>query len=161
VLPGVGSFRSAAKYLKESGLLEAIVEHAHSGKPLLGICLGAQLLFEYGEEGGMSSGLGLLQGSVRPLASIVTGVRLPHTGWNWVAFAPGSSRATYPEDGYYYFNHAFFAEPRDPHDVAGWAEYGVGLPVAFERGNVVGYQFHPEKSQELGLSSLQAFLDLR
>lgn len=161
VLPGVGAFAPAIRRLETLGLVDAIKTHAEKGGSLLGICLGAQLLFDSGTEKGAAPGLGILKGGVQPLAEVVQGHRLPHTGWNWVTYEPAGLLESndQPLDGYYYFNHEYYANPADETDVLAWTTYGCRIPVVFRRANVFGFQFHPEKSQELGLELLNVFLE--
>ncbi len=159
VLPGVGAFGPAMEHLESEGLAQSIRRHAAEGKGLLGICLGAQLLFEVGTERGVARGLGLVEGRVEPMSESVKSLRLPHTGWNWVSFNPGSLGEELPLDGYYYFNHEYHFVPQAVSDAVAWVDYEVRFCVAVRRKNIFGYQFHPEKSQGLGLATLRAFLD--
>lgn len=159
VLPGVGSFAVAMDFLEAAGLVEPIRSHVAAGGPLLGICLGCQLLMDEGQEGGARTGLGLIAGQVVPLADRADGLPLPHTGWNLVTpTASGSGDASPIPAGYYYFNHEFIVEPRDQADTVATVDYGATVPVAVMSGSVLGLQFHPEKSQALGLRILQEFI---
>ena len=158
IVPGVGAFRSAMEYLATTGLDEALIAHGAEGKPLLGICIGAQLLFETGTEQGTTLGLGLIAGTVLPLRSITSDLPLPHTGWNWVTPESRNRNSITVEEGYYYFNHEYFFQPADDSAVLAWADYGVQFPAAVAQQNLVGLQFHPEKSQHLGLSLMESFL---
>ncbi|HYV15042.1 MAG TPA: imidazole glycerol phosphate synthase subunit HisH [Conexibacter sp.] len=156
VVPGVGSFSRAMGNLRELGLDDVIGERAASGVPVLGICLGMQLLFESSVEGGDCAGLGLLRGDVRPLAA--GGLRVPHIGWNVVRFARASRlTAALPQEVAFYHVHSYVAHPADADDVLGSAEYGERFASAVARENVYGVQFHPEKSSLLGLRLLASF----
>ena len=162
VLPGVGAFSDAAKKLKDSGLWQVVCEEAKEGKPLLGICLGMQLLFERSLEYGEYEGLGLIEGEVRPIAErIPKGLKIPHIGWNTLEFTEKKSRLfKYLKDGdFVYFVHSFSAVGCEKSTVA-VAEYGAPLVAAVEKGNVYGCQFHPEKSSEVGLNILRAFCEI-
>jgi imidazole glycerol-phosphate synthase subunit HisH len=157
VLPGVGNFGEAMRRLGRQGLDGAVREAAAAGRPVLGICLGLQLLFESSEESPGVAGLGLLPGRV---ARLRTGRKLPQIGWNRVAWSPGPLA---PQDAgvdasTYYFVHTFAAEPVDPSMVMGRADYGVGFCAAAGSGRVMGVQFHPEKSSSAGLALLQRWL---
>lgn len=162
VLPGVGAFSDAAKKLKESGLWQVVCKEAKEGKPLLGICLGMQLLFERSLEYGEYEGLGLIEGEVRPISErIPKGLKIPHIGWNALEFTEKKSRLfKYLKDGdFVYFVHSFSAVGCEKSTVA-VAEYGAPLVAAVEKGNVYGCQFHPEKSSEVGLNILRAFCEI-
>jgi len=156
VVPGVGAFPRAMRNLRELGLDELVRERAAAGVPVLGICLGMQLLFERSVELEPCEGLGLLRGGVRPLAA--GGLRVPHIGWNVVRFARASRlTAALPQEAAFYHVHSFVADPADPEDVLGTAEYGERFASAVARENVYGVQFHPEKSSLLGLRLLASF----
>ena len=164
ILPGVGAFGDAAKKLRESGLAAAVTEEAARGKPLLGICLGMQLLFETGFEYGEHAGLGLLPGSVRPIAPVIgPGLKVPHIGWNALSFPEGRPKAPLfaevDADECVYFVHSFAAMECDA-AVTATVQYGAQLTAAAGRGNVMGTQFHPEKSGDVGLRILRAFATL-
>lgn len=156
VLPGVGAFGDAANKLHQSGLDRFVREQAAAGKPLLGICLGMQLLFEKSFEYGEHEGLGLLKGRVIPMEGrLPAGLKIPHMGWNRLEVRSG--RLLQAVDGkYVYFVHSYFAGGCDD-SLAAVTEYGVPITAAVERGNVFGCQFHPEKSGSVGLSILRAF----
>lgn len=164
VLPGVGAFGDAAELLHQNGLDKLVCEQAGTGKPLLGICLGMQLLFDYGLEYGRHEGLGLIPGSIRPIADYIpAGLKIPHIGWNALHFPAGkpvSPIFRYISEGdCVYFVHSFCgAECRD--SVIATAEYGAELTAAAARENVYGVQFHPEKSGNVGLNILKAFCEL-
>ena len=161
ILPGVGAFADAAKKLRESGLFSVIREEARGGKPLLGICLGMQLLFEKSYEFGEHDGLSLIPGAVRPIAEkIPAGLKIPHIGWNALCFQKGGHPLfQYIKIGdFVYFVHSYSAVDCEANTIA-TAEYGVPLTAAVARNNVIGCQFHPEKSGDVGLSILRAFCE--
>ena len=162
VLPGVGAFEDAARKLRESGLDTVVIEEARAGKPLLGICLGMQMLFEYSYEYGKHKGLGLIPGSVRPIADVIPAdLKIPHIGWNALSFGENKhSLFRYLEEGdHVYFVHSYYAAECEESVIAR-AEYGAPLTAAVARGNVMGCQFHPEKSGRVGLSILRAFAEM-
>ena len=161
LLPGVGAFEDAAKKLRESGLADLIKELAAAGKPLLGICLGMQMLFEKSYEYGEHTGLGLIPGNVRPIRDVIPAdYKIPPIGWNDLHLKQENPIFKYIFQGdCVYFVHSFYAADCDDHVVA-TAEYGAELTAAVARGNVYGCQFHPEKSGNAGLSILKAFAEL-
>ena len=161
LLPGVGAFEDAAKKLRDSGLADLIKELAEEGKPLLGICLGMQLLFEKSYEYGEHQGLGLIPGSVRPIRDVIPAdYKIPHIGWNALHFRQENPLFRYVKEGdCVYFVHSFYASGCDAYTVA-TAEYGAELTAAVARGNVYGCQFHPEKSGNVGLAILKAFAEM-
>jgi glutamine amidotransferase len=155
VLPGVGAFGDAMRALHDRGLVEPLVAHLQADRPFFGICMGLQLLFETGLEGGRHAGLGVLPGEVvrfeRP-----TGMKVPHMGWNTVAW-----RGPWPPAAaadFYYFVHSYHAQPRDESLVAAVTDYGGEFCSAVSRGRLFATQFHPEKSQAAGLALMAAFL---
>jgi len=158
VLPGVGAFDDAMRELRARGLVEPIVAHVRADKPFFGICMGLQLLFETGWEGGENRGLGLLEGDVarfeRP-----AGMKVPHMGWNTVTWGPAAGRFAQGPGDWYYFVHSYAARPRDPAVIAGVTDYGGEFCAAVARGRLFATQFHPEKSQESGMRLLRAFAD--
>ncbi|MBO4327261.1 MAG: imidazole glycerol phosphate synthase subunit HisH [Clostridia bacterium] len=160
ILPGVGAFGDAAAKLRETGLDDVILRAVSSGKPLLGICLGMQLLFDESLEFGVHKGLGLIPGRVVPLEEIPgwdTRLKIPHIGWNSLEKRQDSPLLKYTADGeYVYFVHSFYAEARDE-DIAAVATYGGKVTAVVQHGNVFGCQFHPEKSGNAGLAILRAF----
>lgn len=158
VIPGVGSFSAAMDFLRAADLEGPIRDHAGEGRPLLGICLGCQLLMEFGSEGGRRAGLGLIKGGVLPLSRVVEGVRIPHTGWNFVSATNPTTPCPRVEAGYYYFNHEFVAQPENRSNVLATTDYGGTIPAALTSGSTLGLQFHPEKSHVLGLNLLKSFL---
>ena len=161
LLPGVGAFEDAAKKLRESGLADLIKELAGQGKPLLGICLGMQMLFERSYEYGEHEGLGLIPGSVRPIRDVIPAdYKIPHIGWNALRFRQENPLFKYVKEGdCVYFVHSFYASDCDEFTVA-TAEYGAELTAAVAKGNVYGCQFHPEKSGNVGLAILKAFAEV-
>jgi glutamine amidotransferase len=159
VLPGVGAFPRAMDELKRRGLFEPVTEYSRTGKPVLGICLGMQLLFESSTELGGAEGLALLEGRVEALDA--DGLKVPQIGWNDVAWANGSPLSTgLPEHTAMYHVHSFAARPADPSVVIGTADYGERFATAVADGNVFGVQFHPEKSSAHGLELLRNFVRL-
>ena len=157
ILPGVGAFPDAAEKLRGTGLDKTIVAQADK-KPILGICLGMQLLFELGEEVRPCAGLGLVGGSVK---KIETPYKLPHIGWNSLTFPrPCPLFAGLEEGTSVYFVHSFSAQDTDPEQVAALTDYGVPVTAAVWNRNFFGCQFHPEKSGEAGLAILRNFADL-
>jgi glutamine amidotransferase len=157
ILPGVGAFGAAMRRLEPlRAELERFVER---GGPLLGICLGQQLLFERSEELGEHEGLGFLRGTVRYFPKL-PGLKVPHMGWNEIRFVKDTPMAAgFPEGGQVYFVHSLFTECSEPEDVAAVSEHGVRFAAAVCRGNLWGMQFHPEKSGSVGLALLRRFLE--
>lgn len=156
ILPGVGAFGDAADKLRKSGLDLIIKEQCYTGKPLLGICLGMQLLFEKSFEYGEHDGLGFLEGSVLPLKDYVIDLKIPHMGWNSLNILDDNPLFTNLNNGdYVYFVHSYFAKCEKW--VSATAEYGIKVTAAVRKENVYGVQFHPEKSGETGLEILRAF----
>ena len=161
ILPGVGAFGDAAAILKETGLTALIREEAKKGKPLLGVCLGMQLLFEESLEYGRHEGLRLIPGtivSIRPLIS--DELKVPQIGWNALSFPRESKIMKNTKKGdHVYFVHSYHAANCEPYTCA-TAEYGTTITAAVERDNVMGTQFHPEKSGAVGLNILRAFCEV-
>ncbi|MGM9554526.1 MAG: imidazole glycerol phosphate synthase subunit HisH [Faecousia sp.] len=162
VLPGVGAFGDAAEKLRRRGLDEVLRRQAEKGKPLLGICLGMQMLFEKSFEYGEHRGLGLIPGEIRPISeTIPDGLKIPHIGWNALTFRKKSPLFRELRDGdFVYFVHSYHAVNCDE-SISAVTEYGGILTAAAERGNVFGCQFHPEKSGETGLRILKAFCEIK
>ena len=161
ILPGVGAFGDAAKKLRDSGLAALVIEEAHKGKPILGICLGMQLLLEKSFEYGEHEGLGLIKGEIRPIADVIpTDLKIPHIGWNALHFGTEKHPLfRYLNEGdCVYFVHSYYGTNCDDAVIA-TAEYGVPLTAAVASGNVYGCQFHPEKSGRVGLDILRAFCE--
>ncbi|MBQ7107151.1 MAG: imidazole glycerol phosphate synthase subunit HisH [Clostridia bacterium] len=161
ILPGVGAFEDAAKKLRESGLDKVIIDEAVKGKKLMGICLGMQMLFEKSYEYGCHKGLGLLKGSIVPMQdSIPANLKIPHIGWNALHFTRESYLFKYIKNNdCVYFVHSFYADECSDSVIA-TAEYGKQLTAAVQKGNIMGCQFHPEKSGEVGLNILRAFCEM-
>lgn len=162
ILPGVGAFGDAVKKLRESGLFEVVIEEAEKGKPLMGICLGMQMLFEKSYEYGEHEGLGLIEGEIVPLkGEIPDDLDVPHMGWNALKFHNGKNELfKYINEGdCVYFVHSFFGVGCDSSLIAS-AEYGADVTAAVAKGNVYGCQFHPEKSGDVGLNILKAFCEI-
>ncbi len=163
ILPGVGAFGDAIAKLNETGLVEPLREEVKKGKPLLGICLGMQLLFEQSKEYGTHQGLGFLKGVVSPLADdITTGLKVPEMGWNSLQFQKKEHPLVkYIKEGdYVYYVHSFYAKDCADSLVA-YSEYEVQVPGIVGNGMVMGTQFHPEKSGAVGLAILKAFCELK
>ena len=159
LLPGVGAFEDAVKKLRQSHLDEMVFEAVREGKPLMGICLGMQMLFERSFEYGEHQGLGLLKGQVIPMAGLLPKeLKIPHMGWNAlnVVKPDGKLFANTKEGAYVYFVHSYFADGCED-SLAARTEYGTWLTAAVEKDNIFGCQFHPEKSGEVGLDILCAF----
>lgn len=155
VLPGVGAFREAMRELRESGMAEVLRERAEARVPLLGICLGMQLLASVSLEDGEWEGLGLVPGEC---VRLVGGVKVPHIGWNTVDYPRDSPLFEgIPEGSAFYFVHSYHLEPADDSAIIGSTEYGTRFAAAVQRGNTFAVQFHPEKSSELGLKLLANF----
>lgn len=161
ILPGVGAFADAAKKLRESGLGDVVKAKAAQGKPLMGICLGMQMLFEKSYEYGCHDGLGLLKGNVVPMKGYIDEkLKIPHIGWNSLRFTRENPLFKYLKNGdYVYFVHSYFASGCEDSLIAD-TEYGKRLTAAVAKDNVYGCQFHPEKSGDVGLKILQAFCEL-
>lgn len=161
LLPGVGAFEDAARKLRDSGLADLLKELAAEGKPLLGICLGMQLLFEKSYEYGEHEGLGLIPGSVKPIRDVIpTDYKIPHIGWNGLHLNGDCPLFRNIREGdCVYFVHSFYATGCEPY-VTATADYGAELTAAVAKGTVYGCQFHPEKSGKVGLSILKAFAEM-
>ena len=162
ILPGVGAFGDAAQKLFDSGLANVLIDLANEGKPILGICLGMQLLFEKSYEYGEHKGLGLIKGSIKPIAAEVSAdYKIPHIGWNALKFTEKKSPLfKYINEGdCVYFVHSYYGADCDDSLIAA-AEYGIDVAAAVSDGNVYGTQFHPEKSGEVGMKILRAFCEL-
>lgn len=164
ILPGVGAFADAAQKLRETGLGDIVIEQAKAGKPLMGICLGMQLLFEKSYEYGEHEGLGLIKGTIQPIEpDVPAGLKIPHIGWNALHFpkdkevSPVFSKIK--ENDFVYFVHSFYGKDCEASTIA-TTEYGAELTAAVADGNVYGMQFHPEKSGEVGMNILRAFCEL-
>ena len=161
VLPGVGAFKDCFDGLRDRGFVKPLGEAVEQGRPLLGICVGMQMLFERGEEGAGSPGLGILPGTVvRFPAAGESGLKVPHMGWNELEpldARPCPLLAHLEPGSYVYFVHSFYAKPSEDGIVYASTNYGIDFPAVVGRGHVFGTQFHPEKSQTVGIGILRAF----
>jgi glutamine amidotransferase len=176
IFPGVGDAAYAMQQLKLTGYDRFLKDWAASGKPLIGICLGSQIIFEYSEEGETEC-LGLLQGTIRHFSSIwkernpdenehrergmlYNELKVPHMGWNSITYCNGSSKllAGVPEESDFYFVHSYVIQPKDPSIIKAYAEYGAMVPAVVEKDNITAFQFHPEKSGECGIQILRNFI---
>jgi len=159
VLPGVGAFGDFMSGLRVRGLEDVVKDIASHGTPLLGICVGMQALFDVGEEMGEHKGLGLLAGKVARFAESLQ-VKIPHTGWNQVETKKETLLFNQIQDGaYVYFNHSYYCRPWNSSDILATTDYGINYACAVQRENIFGVQFHPEKSQAVGLQILKNFLE--
>lgn len=158
ILPGVGAFGAFMEGLRSRGVVEALVAATQRGDPLLGICVGMQALFETGEEKGEHPGLGLLPGRV-PHFPDLGERKIPHTGWNqlWFQNEPPLFQGL-PAGAYAYFNHSYYCQPANAAHISARTDYGIDFASAVSHGNIHGVQFHPEKSQRVGLKVLQNFI---
>jgi glutamine amidotransferase len=161
ILPGVGAFGAGMQELARRELIEPIREAVRGGTPYLGICLGMQFLFDSSDEMGQHEGLGLLPGRVTRFPSLPE-LKIPHMGWNTLAFKrPSALLEGLPEVSYAYFVHSYHCVPAEPEDSLIMVDYGIQFTAGVQRGNIYGVQFHPEKSQRVGLQILRNFLSLR
>jgi len=161
ILPGVGAFKDASDKLFSSGMAEVVINEAKKGKPLLGICLGMQLLFEKSFEYGEAKGLSLLKGEIKPISDIISPeLKIPHIGWNALEFQGKKSKLfKYIQSGdFVYFVHSFYASGCEESLIA-TSEYSVPVTAAVGKDNIFGCQFHPEKSGKVGLNILKAFCE--
>lgn len=161
LLPGVGAYEDAARRLRETGMAQVVLEQTARGKPLLGICLGMQLLFETSYEYGEHKGLGLIPGNVKPISDVIDPeLKIPHIGWNPLIFRkPSRLYRDIREGDCVYFVHSYYAADCAPY-VTAEAEYSAMLTASVEKDNIYGLQYHPEKSGETGMKILKAFCDL-
>ncbi|OAS19678.1 imidazole glycerol phosphate synthase subunit HisH [Paenibacillus oryzisoli] len=158
ILPGVGAFGDAMEHLRETGLDEVVKQYAASGKPIIGICLGMQLLFTSSEEHGQHEGLGLLPGSVVRFRGEY---KVPHMGWNRLSYKQGDSPIFKGiEEGHVYFVHSYHVKPERENDLLAVTDYYQPVTAIVGRDNVYGMQFHPEKSGDIGMQLLDNFLKL-
>ena len=158
ILPGVGAFGDAAKKLRDTGLYDAVRQEALAGKPILGICLGMQLLLDKSYEFGEHEGLGLIPGSVRPIADVIpANYKIPHIGWNELIYTDHPLFEGLKHGDCVYFVHSYYGA--DCPNVIATADYGASLTAAVAKDNVMGCQFHPEKSGPVGLKILRAFCE--
>jgi glutamine amidotransferase len=163
LLPGVGAFKDAMIRLNESGLADFLREYVKTGKPLLGICLGMQLLFEESDEGGLSKGLGLLPGRAARFSGKAENgesYKVPHMGWNQLEWVNPSPITAGVEEEFVYFVHSYYIQTNDPEILVGKASYYEEVPAIVGKENVYGMQFHPEKSSKLGVELLRNFTKL-
>ena len=155
VLPGVGAFGDAIRAIRGRGLVEPILAHIRADRPFLGICMGLQLLFESGSEGGHHEGLGVLAGEVTRF-ELPPGMKIPQMGWNQVSWrTAGTSQPTGNDGDHFYFVHSYVARPRDETVIAATSDYGGPFCAAVARGRLFATQFHPEKSQSAGMELLR------
>ena len=155
VLPGVGAFGDAIRAIRGRGLVEPILAHIRADRPFLGICMGLQLLFESGSEGGLHEGLGVLAGEVTRF-ELPPGMKIPQMGWNQVSWrTAGTSQPTGNDGDHFYFVHSYVARPRDETVIAATSDYGGPFCAAVARGRLFATQFHPEKSQSAGMELLR------
>ena len=164
ILPGVGAFKDAAQKLKETRLGDIVAVEAQKGKPLLGICLGMQMMFDKSFEYGEHEGLGLIEGNVVPIKDVISeNLKVPHIGWNELDFPKNKEKSKLfkyiNEKDFVYFVHSFYAKDCDKNVIA-TSFYGADLTAAVEKDNIFGAQFHPEKSGNVGLNILKAFSEI-
>ena len=153
ILPGVGAFKESLDALKASGLIPAILDHIHKNKPLIGICLGMQLLYEYSEEYGIHQGLGIFKGTIKRIEG---DVKVPHMGWNSLRIEHDDPIVSYLKDKRdVYFVHSYYADSND--GIIATTQYGVTIPAIIKKGNVYATQFHPEKSGDVGIKILKGY----
>lgn len=158
ILPGVGAFKDAMDNLKKRQLIDCIVKNIENNKPTLGICLGMQLLYEKSYEDGEHYGLGILKGEI---VRFDKGLKVPHMGWNSLIKGVEDEIAKGINEGeYVYFVHSYYLKPENDNEVVFWSSYGASVPAVVRRGNVVGMQFHPEKSSDVGMRLLRNFGEL-
>jgi len=163
VLPGVGAFRDAVKFLKDKKIDKELIKAIEAGKPFLGICLGMQLLFTFSEEGGLFKGLNILPGGVKRFP---VSVKCPHLGWNKIKFINHDNHHINPifkdvrDESYFYFVHSYYCEVDNQKIIYSTTDYGLTFPSSIWKGNLFGVQFHPEKSSVLGLKILKNFGEL-
>lgn len=166
VLPGVGAIKEAMRQLQDLGLVRVIKDNIYK-KPFLGICLGLQLLFERSEEGGRSRGLGIIRGTVRRFPDRL---KVPHMGWNQIKVKRQNAKGkisergilkNVPDNSFFYFCHSYYADPEDKNIIAASTDYGLEFASAIRKDNLFACQFHPEKSQGLGLRLLKNFVELK
>ncbi|PKO06739.1 MAG: imidazole glycerol phosphate synthase subunit HisH [Chloroflexi bacterium HGW-Chloroflexi-3] len=160
ILPGVGAFSGFMQGLQQRNLVDPIHDFIKKGNPLLGICVGMQAFFDYSEENGNHKGLGHLPGFVQEFQNMPN-LKVPHTGWNqlWFRVKALLLQNISPGD-YVYFNHSYYCVPENPGDIAATTDYGIDFCSIVQRENVYGVQFHPEKSQKVGIQVLSNFVNL-
>ncbi|MFN7170375.1 MAG: imidazole glycerol phosphate synthase subunit HisH [Candidatus Omnitrophota bacterium] len=159
VLPGVGAFGQGMRHLREQGIAPVLKEEIDKGKPFLGICLGMQLLFSYSEEQGRHRGLDIIKGRVECFPK---NLKVPHIGWNQIKIKNQESKIKIlegiPNGAYFYFVHSYYVIPEEKIIILATTDYGIEFASVIQKDNILGVQFHPEKSQELGLKFLENFL---
>ena len=162
ILPGVGAFADAAAKLAATGLDRVVCDEAAKGKPMLGICLGMQMLFDKSYEYGEHPGLSLIPGNVKPIRPVIgDGLKVPHIGWNSLDYpSHGTLFQGIPEGSYVYFVHSYYLRAREESIVKATTEYGVTIHASVEKDNVYACQFHPEKSSQIGMKILQNFINI-
>lgn len=161
ILPGVGAFGAAMEKLSDIGFADEIKNFAKAGKPILGICLGMQLLFEESREYGRHKGLGLIKGAVLPFSEKIKNLPLPQIGWNSIKTEAASPLLeNIKDDSSFYFVHSFYCEPEEKTIIAASSDYGIKFAAVINKDNIFGCQFHPEKSQSAGLQILKNFHNL-
>lgn len=162
ILPGVGAFKDAMSILNETGLASFIQKVVAEGKPLIGICLGMQLLFDESEENGLTKGLSLLPGKVIKIPDSLNGLnfKVPHMGWNNLTVKNESHLLAGIDEGYAYFVHSYYVDAKQSDSLIATADYGVKVPAVVGKGNVYGTQFHPEKSSEIGIAILKNYINI-
>ena len=159
ILPGVGAFRDCIHELTKFRLIDTLIEEISSGKPYLGICLGLQILFEESEEFGRCNGLGIFKGRVVRFRE--SNLKIPHMGWNTINIKkPSPLLNDIPDQSYFYFVHSYYVVPEDSEIILTSTEYGVEFTSSVSKNNIFGVQFHPEKSQTLGLRMLSNFVEI-
>lgn len=161
VLPGVGAFPDAMKELRKRGLIQAIKKFISSGMPYLGICLGLQLLLTRSEEGKGAKGLDIIRGTVKRFRLSPARLKVPHIGWNQIQMRNCPLFKGIPDNSYMYFVHSYYADPEDKSQVAAVTDYGIEFASLVFKDNIFATQFHPEKSQQLGLRLLENFVNLK
>ena len=165
VLPGVGAFKDTMDGIRQRGLEDIIREFILSGKPYLGICMGLQVLFDESAEGGRSKGLGILKGGVKRF-KVKKPMKVPHMGWNQIEMQGGTENGAcpllkgIPDNSYFYFDHSYYAAPKDKNIAAALTDYGINFTSMVWKNNIYGVQFHPEKSQANGMDMLRNFISL-
>ena len=162
ILPGVGAFGDAAGKLFSSGLADVLISESKRGKPILGICLGMQLLFTKSYEFGEYDGLNLIPGEVKPIRDVIpNGLKIPQMGWNSLTFTnPSEIYSRTPKNSYVYFVHSYAAFCNDKY-ITAMTDYGFPLTASVQNGNIYGVQYHPEKSGNIGLDILRSFCEVK
>lgn len=161
VLPGVGAFLKGMENLKNTGILDTVIREINKGKPFLGICLGLQLLFTYSQEHTLAPGMNIIKGEV---VKFTNDLKIPHMGWNQVEYTNNELTKklfkNIPQKAYFYFVHSYYVKPKEEAIIVATTWYGEIFPSAVVKNNIVGVQFHPEKSGDMGLKFLKNFLEI-